>query len=366
MEKLKQTLKSSISEKIFSAAAIEVNQDGKNILSLYEGSVFFDQKGSSQKLELVTPEHMFDLASLTKPLCTSLLASILIEKDQVSFNTRISEILEEYALSYNRGIGDITIGQLLNHSSGLDAWAQIYSAVKNRSEAYMFVRSRELAYRPGTKHVYSDLGYMLLGELIEVMFEHRLDYLFEHFITSPLELHDLSYVPIGSDLRDEKKFVSSGHSLARNRLLTGEVNDDNAFVFEGVAGHAGLFGTARDVCSLGQHLLDTINGDPEHQIMNKRTLTNILERPSDGSDWAYGWHYPSMQGSTGGKLISKNSVGMTGFTGTSLWIDIDNSVVITVLANRTAAPDASKFGGVQDRFSDLRPVIHDMIMGEIL
>jgi CubicO group peptidase (beta-lactamase class C family) len=230
----------------------------------------------------------------------------------------------------------------------------------------MFVRSRGLSYKSGSKHVYSDLGYILLGELIEVMFEHKLDYLFEHFITSPLELHDLGYIPIDSDLKEEKKFVCSGYSQTRSRLLTGEVNDENTFILNGVAGHAGLFGTASDVCSLGQHLLDIMKNDHDHPVISKQTLTSLLEKPSDGSEWAYGWHYPSSQDSTGGKLISKNSVGMTGFTGTSLWIDFDNSVVITVLTNRTAAPDAAKIGGAQDRFSALRPVIHDMIMGEIL
>ncbi|MCX6111733.1 MAG: serine hydrolase [Proteobacteria bacterium] len=379
MEKLKQVIKKSISEKIFSGIGVEVNHKGKNVLSLYDGKTFFEEKetgkekrigkdkGNEQTPSLVTPKHLFDLASLTKPLCTSLLTSILVDKGCMNFNTPISEILNEFSLSYNKEFDDIKMEDLLNHSSGLDAWIEIYGAVSNRSDAYMFVRSRPLSYVPGSKHMYSDLGYILLGELVEIILDHKLDYLFDHFVAQPLELHDLCYVPLtATTTKKEKSFVASGYSQIRNRLLVGEVNDENAYVFNGIAGHAGLFGTASNVCSLGQHILDIIQGKAKYPVIGKNTLSKVLARSSDNSEWAYGWHYPTEQNSTAGKNISKNSVGMTGFTGTSIWIDFDNSLVITILANRTIASDAAKFGGTQDRFSALRPLMHDIIIGELI
>ena len=366
MEKLKQVIQKAISEKMFSGIGIEVNYKGKNVLSLYDGKTFFDEAGQEEGPNVVTPSHLFDLSSLTKPLCTSLVASILVNKGTLSFDTKICDIFDEYALSYNKDLKDISVANLLGHSSGLDSWYEIYNVVKNRSDAYMFVRSRPRSYVTGSQHVYSDPGYIMLGEVSEIVLEHKLDYIFDHFVTAPLELHDLCYSPtVNSSVKNDKKFVSSGFSNVRNKRLIGEVNDENAYVFKGVAGHAGLFGTATDVCKLGQHLLDIMQDKASYPVIDKQTLSTLFNRPADGSEWAYGWHYPSKENSTAGKLISKNSVGMTGFTGTSIWIDFDNSLVITILANRTVAPDSAKFGGDKDRFSVLRPLLHDIIIGEI-
>lgn len=367
MEKLKQSVKKAISEKVFSGIGIEVNHKGKNVFSMYDGKDLFEEKGQKNDPEIVTPSHFFDLASLTKPLCTSLLTSILVDKGSLSFDMKIADIMDEFSLSYNKDLKDIKIENLLNHSSGLDAWAQIYNTVNNRSEAYMLVRAKSLSYKTGSKHLYSDLGYILLGELLEITSEHKLNYLFEHFITSQMGLKELCFIPISDpSSKDNKKFVSSGFSTIRKKQLIGEVNDENTFVFNGIAGHAGLFGTARNVCSLGQALLNIIEDKESCPLISKNTLLKSFQRSSSDSEWGYGWHYPSGKNSTGGKNISKNSIGMNGFTGTSIWIDIDKSLVITILANRTIAPDAAKFGGVQDRFSSLRPLMHDIITGELI
>jgi len=159
--------------------------------------------------------------------------------------------------------------------------------------------------------------------------------------------------------------VSTGYSQIRNKVLTGETNDENTYVFKGIAGHAGLFGTASDVSSLAQYLVDSLNNKTESPIISKQTLTKIFERNADGSEWAYGWHYPTAN-STAGSLISKNSVGMTGFTGTSIWMDFDRDLIITILANRTVAADSAKFGWNKDRFTDIRPQLHDIIIGELI
>jgi len=362
LKNLSNIITDAIKEKTFSGAAVEVMQNGKPVISEYFGTTSFETE--TEKNEDVTSQHLFDLASLTKPLCTTLLCNTLIDKDIATLNTGVAEIFDQYALNFNKSLETVTIKNLLNHSSGLEAWAPIYKFVKNRSDAYMFVRSRNLEYKTGTKHIYSDLGYIMLGEIIEILMEKRLDHLFELYITEILELHNLKFIPLNID-SDEEKFVSSGYSEIRNKLLAGEVNDENCFALGGVAGHAGLFGTAKDVCCLADHIRECIVGSPIKPLINKSFATTMLEKSKVDSEWANGWHYPSKEKSSGGQLISQNSIGMTGFTGTSVWIDLDKNIVITILTNRTISPTSAKFGGETDKFTDLRPKLHDAILGVI-
>lgn len=362
MKNLSNIITDAIKEKTCSGMAIEVMQNGKPVISEYFGTTSFEEE--TEKNEDVTDQHLFDLASLTKPLCTTLLCNTLLEKNLVTLNTSVADIFNEYALNFNKALETVTIKNLLNHSSGLEAWTPIYKFVKNRSDAYMFVRSRNLEYTTGTKHVYSDLGYIMLGEIIEILMEKRLDHLFELYMSEILELHNIKFMPLNIE-SDEDKFVSTGFSEIRNKLLFGEVNDENCFALGGVAGHAGLFGTAKDVCMLSDHIRECITGAPEKPLINKSFAKAMLEKSKVNPEWANGWHYPSKEKSSAGQLISPNSIGMTGFTGTSVWIDLDKNITITILANRTISPTSAKFGTEADMFTELRPKLHDAILGVI-
>jgi len=359
LKQLSNLLNNALKEKTCSAIAIEVTKNGQSIFSEHIGTTSFEDDK-----EDITGSHLFDLASLTKPLCTTMLCNILMDKDLVSLDTSVADIFDQYALNFNKALEPVTIATLLNHSSGLEAWAPIYSTVKSRSDAYMFVRSRTLNYPTKTKHVYSDLGYIMLGEIVEMMMGKRLDHLFELYISEILGLHNIKFLPINLD-HDDDKFVSTGYSEIRNKSLLGEINDENCFTLGGVSGHAGLFGTAKDVCTLSEHIRECVTGSPARPIISKRASTKMLEKSSIDPEWAYGWHYPSKEKSSAGQLISKNSIGMTGFTGTSVWIDFDRNIVITILANRTVSPDSAKFGWESDRFTELRPKLHDAILGEL-
>jgi CubicO group peptidase (beta-lactamase class C family) len=179
-----------------------------------------------------------------------------------------------------------------------------------------------------------------------------------------MDLHNIKFIPNGSDT-DDYKFVCSGYSEIRNKHLFGEVNDENCFVLGGVAGHAGLFGTAKDVCALAEHVRTCVNGSATKPIISKSASIKMLEKSPVDPDWAYGWHYPTQGKSSAGQLISPNSIGMTGFTGTSVWIDFDKDLVITILTNRTASPDSARTGWEMDKFTEVRPRLHDAILGEI-
>jgi len=362
LKELTSIITDAIKEKIFSGIAIEVMQNGKPVISEYFGTTSFEAE--VEKNEDVTALHLFDLASLTKPLCTTLLCNTLLESNLVSVDSKIAEIFDQYALNFNKALAPITIKNLLNHSSGLEAWAPIYKFIKNRSDGYMFVRSRNLEYPTGTKHIYSDLGYIMLGEIIEILMEKRLDHLFELYISEILDLHNLKFIPSNIDT-DDDKFVCSGYSDLRNKLLFGEVNDQNCFAFGGVAGHAGLFGSAKDVCTLADHLRECLVGTPVTPLISKTFAATMLEKSKVDPEWANGWHYPTKGKSTAGNFISDNSIGMTGTTGTSVWIDLEKNITVTILSNRTISPDAVKFGWEKDKFSSLRPKLHDAILGVI-
>ena len=362
MKNLSNIITDAIKEKTFSGIGVEVMQNGKPIISEYFGTTSFETE--SEKNEDVTEQHLFDLASLTKPLCTTLLCNNLIENNLITLDTSVAEIYDQYALNFNSALKPITIKNLLNHSSGLEAWTPIYKFVKNRSDAYMFTRSRSLEYPTGTKHIYSDLGYIMLGEIIEILMGKRLDHLFELYISEILELHNLKFIPINID-HDEDKVVSTGYSEIRNKLLLGEVNDENCFAFGGVAGHAGLFGTAKDVCTLSDRIRECITGTPTKPLITKNFAATMLEKSKIDPDWANGWHYPTKGKSTGGNFLSEQSIGMTGTTGTSVWIDLEKNIVITILCNRTISSDATRFVGGKDTFSELRPKLHDAILGVI-
>lgn len=362
MKQLTNLINNSIKEKVFSAIAIEVTRNGSTIFSQYTGTTNFED--NKEKVEDVTEQHLFDLASLTKPLCTTLLCNVLLDKNMLSLNTSVADIFDQYALNFNKALTPVTVASLLNHSSGLEAWTPLYNVVKNRGDAYMLVRSRTLDYKTGTQHVYSDLGYIMLGEIIEILMEKRLDHLFELYVPEMLDLHNIKFIPKGADTDDEK-FVCSGYSDIRHKHLFGEVNDENCSVLGGVSGHAGLFGTAKDVCALAEHIRTCVNGSSTSPIISKAAATKMLEKSPANPEWAYGWHYPTVGKSSAGQFISPNSIGMTGFTGTSVWIDFDKNIVITILTNRTASPDSAKSGSETDKFTELRPMLHDAILGEI-
>ena len=362
MKQLTNIINGSINEKIFSAIAIEVTKNGIPVLSQYTGTTNFED--NKEKIEEVTEQHLFDLASLTKPLCTTMLCNVLLDKNMLSLSTSVADIFDQYALNFNKELAHITIASLLNHSSGLEAWTPLYNIVKNRGDAYMLIRSKTLDYATGTKHVYSDLGYIMLGEIIEILMEKRLDHLFELYVSEMMDKQNIKFIPKNADA-DDNKFVCTGYSEIRNKHLFGEVNDENCFVLGGVAGHAGLFGTAKDVCSLAEHIRTCVNGSAANPIISKASAVKMLEKSSVNPEWAYGWHYPTVGKSTAGQFISPRSIGMTGTTGCSLWIDFDKNIVITILTNRTASPDSAKFGWERDKFSEIRPKLHDAILGEI-
>jgi CubicO group peptidase (beta-lactamase class C family) len=288
----------------------------------------------------VRPDTIYDLASLTKVVVTTTAAMVLTDEGRLDPDRPVVSFLP----GFQGGAKDkVTVAQLLTHSSGLPWWAPLYREVKGKRDYLQRILAMDLAYEPGTKSVYSDLGVILLGEVLERVAGEPLEAFARRRVLDPLGMKDTLYRPGPALLA---RIAPTERDPWRGRLLRGEVHDENAFAMGGVAPQAGLFGTAADLARFAQMLL---NGGvfEHHRIMSRETLERFTRRAQiPGSTRALGWDTPadetgtrsSTPGAPGyssaGSLLSPRSFGHTGFTGTSLWVDPERRLFVVLLTNR--------------------------------
>jgi CubicO group peptidase (beta-lactamase class C family) len=275
----------------------------------------------------VQADTIYDLASLTKVVLTTTMAMILVDEGKLDVNKPVSAFLPGF-----RGVGKekVTVAHLLTHSSGMDWWAPLFKEIKGKEAYLQRVQAMPLVFEPGTKSVYSDLGLILLGEILERVAGQDLESFGRDRIFGPLGMKDTLYRP-GPDRLP--RIAPTENDPWRGRLLRGEVHDENAYALGGVAPHAGLFSTARDLARFAQMLVN--GGVFEHQrIVSRETVERFTRRAGiPDSSRAYGWDTPS-ENSSAGSLLSKSSFGHTGFTGTSLWMDPERRLFVILLSNR--------------------------------
>jgi CubicO group peptidase (beta-lactamase class C family) len=320
----------------------------------------------------MTRRTIFDLASLTKPLATTTAILLLVDEGAVELDAPVAKYLPLFS---ERGKEAVTIRNLLTHSSGLKPWRAYHEIFlqKERKTGETLIGSpatrasvidrtvrSALVHEPGEAAVYGDLDFIVLGAVVEAVGGQRLDDFCRERIFEPLELSDTFFIPIGRDAQPlpepmKRRIAATENCPWRDRILWGEVHDPNASVMGGVAGHAGLFSTVDDVMKFGRIIIDVWNGRSD--ALPREPLRQFLTRQNlpVSSDWALGWDTPTEGASSSGKHLSKNSVGHLGFTGTSLWIDLDRDIVIALLTNRVhLIAKKSRFG--------LRPIVHDAIV----
>jgi CubicO group peptidase (beta-lactamase class C family) len=276
----------------------------------------------------VGPDTLYDLASLTKVVVTTTAVLMLTDQGRMDPDRPVSAFLPEF-----RGAGKerVTVRDLLAHSSGLDWWAPLYQELTGKDAFLRRIAESPLGYEPGTRSVYSDLGIILLGEIVERVAGRSLDGFARERILAPLAMRDTGFKP-GPELL--VRVAPTEDDPWRGRVLRGEAHDENAFAMGGVAPHAGLFGTAGDLARFAQMWL--WGGVYDHHRFAARELVERFTRPAGvpGSTRALGWDTPSAEGSSAGTLLSRRSFGHTGFTGTSLWIDPERELVVILLTNR--------------------------------
>jgi serine-type D-Ala-D-Ala carboxypeptidase len=337
-------LREGIEQKAFPGASVAIAHHGKLVALKGLGRFTYDP-GSTE----VTPATIYDLASLTKVAATTAMCMRLYERVQFHLEQKVVEILPEFSGSDPRR-SKITFHMLLAHSSGLPAYAKLFATAKDRKELLAQAFQLPLVADPGTRAAYSDIGFILLGVALEWIAKEALDGFCAREIFAPLGLKTTFKFPSPAS-RDSIPPTENDASF-RHRVIQGEVQDENAWVMGGVAGHAGCFATALDVITLGQCLLN--RGAPLFQPHTVEIFTRRELFP-EGTSRALGWDTPSPPSQTG-RYFSPGSYGHLGYTGTSLWNDPERHLSVTLLTNRTW-PDRSS-----QAIKQIRPAFHDAVI----
>jgi len=360
MKNVDNRMRQALSENVFPGAVLLVAKD--------DSLLFHEAYGQANLLtgRTMTRETVFDLASLTKPLATTLALLHLMHENRLTLSCTLGEVLPPF-----RGMEKevITIRQLLSHTSGYPDYRPFFELLRTlppetRVSALRDLLMREpLAYFPGQHAVYSDLGFMVLRWVVETLAGQRLDRFLAETIYSPLGIEDLFFIDLDAPQTIRRPFAATEQCPWRKRLIEGAVHDDNAFVVGGIEGHAGLFGTAHAVFRLLSVLMSTYRQEPGAHRFDPLELGlelgRVFTRQPD-SNRALGFDMPTASDSSSGRLFSSRTVGHLGFTGTSFWMDLDQSIIVILLTNRIHPTRAN------EKIKRFRPVIHDMIMQSLL
>ena len=350
------------------------------LVGIFTASIFETVRG----MAVVQPERIpmaretiFDLASLTKPIVTMTSVLLLVAEGKLELDAPDAKVLPAFA---ERDKEEVTLRQLLSHSSGLRPWrgfhdtllkkerktgARLIGTVEGRDWILDRVIRSALVHEPGAAAVYGDLDFIVLGAVVEAVSGQSLDVFCQERIVDPLGLHDTRFHPQlrvdGDDApaaipHDRLRQIAATESCAwRDRILWGEVHDPNASAMGGVAGHAGLFSSADDVMKFAKVWLDVWHGRSD--LLPQAAVREFSRRQDgpEGSDWALGWDTPTPGQSSSGTQFCETSIGHLGFTGTSVWIDLEKEAIVVMLTNRV------HLIAKKSRF-ELRPIVHDFVM----
>ena len=302
----------------------------------------------------VLPDSIFDLASVTKVVATTAMAMLLYERGQLPLDIPVGHFLNDFvarAPRHQQATREaVTLRMLLAHSSGLPAYEKLFEVATSREELVRAALTTRQVSEPGTHTEYSDVGFILLGEVLSRQAGLGLDVFAQQEIFDPLGMTHTRFNPPAEwkpqipPTEDDRTF--------RKRIIQGEVNDENASVMGGVAGHAGVFASAIDIARFAACMLR--GGAPIFKPETVQLFTRRVDSPADS--WrALGWDTPSPPASSGAHF-SAASYGHLGFTGTSLWIDPTRQLSVTLLTNRTWP------NRMAQSIREVRPLVHDAIV----
>ena len=359
-----QAFQQAVREKVFPGAVALVRSRGTVVFHEAVGTL-----GVSPDDQPVRLESMYDLASLTKPLAVSTATLCLVQDGRLHLDQPVSQWLEELEDSPFAGVA---LRHLLSHSAGLPAWRPYYERLapsglpprdeeERRQRLHALLRAiacEPVEYQPGSQSLYSDLGFMLLGVIVERCAGMSLAAYCRRSLYEPLGISSLSFISgDGAEavFRDPAEIVPTEWDPWRKRVLRGEVHDQNAYALGGSAGHAGLFGTAHAVSQLSAAWVQAVKG--REGLLNPALAKRFTRRQSATSSWGLGWDTPSVPSSSGTRFSSR-AFGHVGFTGTSLWIDPSSELEVVILSNRVHPTRANT------AIQTFRPRIHDAIHRE--
>lgn len=336
-------LEDAVSSRAFPGAAVSITHRGE-LVALKAVGRFTYQDDSP----LVEPTTIYDIASVTKVVATTTAAMILYDRGVLNLDGRVIDFFPEF--NTEPGKQRITVRMLLAHSSGLPAYERLYKRAATREELIRLAAHTPLDVPPLSRAEYSDIGFILLGEILARLAGQPLDTFCAENIFEPLHMNSTSFHPRKAwrphipPTIDDRDF--------RHRIIQGEVHDENASVMGGVSGHAGVFSNAGDLAQFGLCMLR--GGSP---LVKASTLELFTRRETvpPGTSRALGWDTPSSP-SQSGQFFSPGSFGHLGYTGTSIWCDPVRQLCVTLLTNRVW-PDCSS-----QAIKYVRPKFHDAVI----
>lgn len=320
-------LREAIRDSVFPGAVAAVVKDG---VMIYKESFGYHDY---QKLKAVKDTDVYDLASITKIVSTTTATMKLIDEEKLSLDDEVSKFIPEFDTDEKK---NITISDLLLHQSGLPAFRVYVDELKDRNSILNAIRNEPLINEPGTKYVYSDLGMILLAEIVSMITERGIDGYMRREFYYPMGMYGAYFNPRKVSRWYVNRIPPTEiDTVYRDKLIQAEVNDERAYYLDGVAGHAGLFATADDLAKFGTMLLNegTYGG---REYLSPEVIRQFTTQQSTISGRGYGFDRKSPSGfTTAGQLASEDTFGHLGFTGTSFWVDREKNMIVILLTNRT-------------------------------
>jgi CubicO group peptidase (beta-lactamase class C family) len=348
-----QVLAHAIGARAFPGCAFGAYAQGKVVLQGALGGSTYDTDAFP-----IAPETVYDIASISKVVATTTAAMILAERGALEIDTPLGDLLPGFVVGRSSGerARHITIRHLLAHNSGLPGYVELFRNARTQEDLVRACLQLPIEAEPGTRAEYSDPGFILLGKALEALMRESLATWVRREIFTPLQLRSTDYVP--APARRDLIPPTEEDQGFRHRRIQGEVQDENAWVLKGVAGHAGVFSNVPDLLRFAGSVLtaarnDELSSNP--RLFSSQTLERFAERQGPaGSSRALGWDTPS-ENSSAGAHFSSRSIGHLGYSGCSLWIDLDAEIAIVLLTNRTWPDRKSQL------IREVRPAFHDAV-----
>ena len=326
--KMDHVMEQAILDKVFPGGVVTVLKNGVIVYQKAYGRHQYEMDATPYQVD-----DIFDLASLTKVIATTTSIMHLVDQGRLNLDEKVSSYIPEFGTPSKN---DITIRDLLLHESGLPAYRNYIDHISHRDSLLIAVSKEELIHSRGQRYVYSDLGFILLAQIIEkvsgISFQ---DYADRH-IFSALQMSETMFNPKNNSTDFIKRIPPTEIDTSyRKRVIQAEVHDERAWLLGGVAGHAGLFSTGTDIAIWAGMLMDYGRYN-DLTIIDSALVSTFIRRQSTLANRALGFDMKSDSGfSSAGKLMSGSTFGHTGFTGTSVWMDPERGVALIVLTNRT-------------------------------
>lgn len=351
LQQIDRLMEQAVRDSVFPGGVVGIVKDG--VLVHNQGYGYH----TYNKLREVKDNDVYDLASLTKIVATTTAVMRLVDDGKLDLEDRVSKYIPEFKQGDKK---KIRIKNLLLHNSGLPPFRTYVDDLKNREEILNAVKNEPLINRPFREYVYSDLGFILLADIVEQITGQRLDRYMRKDFYYPLGMPATHFNPsrLGQWMKDRIP-PTEIDTVFRNETVNGVVHDERAYYMDGVAGHAGLFSSARDLAVYAQMLLNKGSYAGE-QYLSEEVISEFTRRQSPQNNRGFGFDRKSEGFSTAGSKTSENTYGHLGFTGTSLWVDPEHNIAVILLTNRTYP-----YRSYGDRINEIRTKVADIAVSGI-